>query len=598
MNITLSSPAERILSLEPAASRKRRMRRLRKSVALCALGATVFAGSVLLDANVAQAQVANVPASAPAVRRFALVISSNDGGASRSRLRFADSDAKAVANVLQHLGGLRNQDLTLLNGATRASLQAAFDQLKVAIDAAKGDKARREVFIYYSGHSDENGLMLGGEHVSYSQLRQWLEATGADVRIAVLDSCASGAMIRLRGGTRRPSFLSDVSIDARGHAFLTASSASEAAQESDRIGAAFFTHYLVSGLRGAADNNRDGRVTLNEAYQFAYNETLGRTVQTAAGAQHPAYDIQLAGTGDLVLTDVRSTDSSLVLGQDVSGRVYVRDPSDQLLVELRKEALHPVELGLAPGDYEVALDRDGHHFGAHVSLTLGSSARLEQSQFVATTPIRTVSRGSTQPVATVASAEPSSATETHSDESLSDTLIGKDTLIGQTTEFGGYAGLAFNYTQFGGTDGFLATLEAALLLNRRYALGFTAGGGISSHLNNERDYFSGGYGGLVARYNFLFDSPASFSLGAIAAAGGFSRQNDADEEAQNDEARRNVDTAVFVFEPQAVGYLNVTRFARFGLHAGYRFTAFNGEKIRSSELRGVTGGLRLELGWF
>jgi uncharacterized caspase-like protein len=598
MNTTLSSRAERMFPVEPAASPKRPVRRLRGSVALCALGlATAFSSAVLLDANVAHAQTTNVQPSAPAVRRFALVISSNDGGASRTRLRFADSDAKAMADVLQHLGGLHRQDLTLLNGATRGSLEAAFDQIKASIEAAKGDKARREVFIYYSGHSDENGLMLGGEHVSYAQLRQWLEATGADVRIAVLDSCASGAMIRLRGGTRKPSFLSDVSIDARGHAFLTASSASEAAQESDRIGAAFFTHYLVSGLRGAADNNRDGRVTLNEAYQFAYNETLGRTVQTAAGAQHPAYDIQLAGTGDLVLTDVRSTDASLVLGQDVSGRVYVRDPSDHLLVELRKEPLHPVELGLAPGDYEVALDRDGHHFGANVSLTHGSSARVDQSQFVATTPLRTVSRGTAEPVAAVATPEPASTTK--SDESLSDTLIGKDSLIGQTTEFGGYAGLAFNYTQFGSTDGFLATIEAALLLNRRYAIGFTAGGGISSHLNDERDYFSGGYGGLVARYNFLFDSPASFSLGAVAAAGGFSRQNDADARDGNaDEARRDVDTAVFVFEPQAVGYLNVTRFARFGLHAGYRFTAFNGEKIRSSELRGVTGGLRLELGWF
>lgn len=579
-------------------SSKRALRRLRSSVATCTLALSAAFGGVVLDTNLAQAQVASVQPSTPTVRRFALVVSSNDGGASRTRLRFADSDAKAMADVLQHLGGLRGQDLTLLNGATRASLQAAFAQLKAAIEASKGDRARREVFIYYSGHSDETGLMLGTEHVSYEQLRQWLEATGADVRIAVLDSCASGAMIRLRGGTKRPSFLNDVSIDARGHAFLTASSASEAAQESDRIGAAFFTHYLVSGLRGAADNNRDGRVTLNEAYQFAYSETLGRTVQTAAGAQHPAYDIQLAGTGDLVLTDVRSTDASLVLGQDVAGRVYVRDPADHLLVELRKDPAHPVELGLAPGDYKVALDRDGNHFGANVSLAHGSSARLEQSQFVATAPLRTVSRGNPETVAASTSTAQPAAAPAEADESLSDTLIGKDSLIGTTTEFGGYAGLAFNYTQFGGTDGFLATLEAALLLNRRYAIGFTAGGGISSHLNADRDYFSGGYGGLVARYNFLFDSPASFSLGAVAAAGGFSRTNDAEIREASDEARRNVDTAVFVFEPQAVGYLNITRFARFGAHAGYRFTAFNGEKIRSSELRGVTGGLRLELGWF
>ena len=99
----------------------------------------------------------------------------------------------------------------------------------------------------------------------------------------------------------------------RGHAFLTSSAATEAAQESDRIRASYFTHYLVSGFRGAADLSGDGKVTLGEAYQFAFNETLGRTVDTKGGAQHPSYDINLSGTGDVVMTDVRQTSATLVL---------------------------------------------------------------------------------------------------------------------------------------------------------------------------------------------------------------------------------------------------------------------------------------------
>jgi hypothetical protein len=31
--------------------------------------------------------------------------------------------------------------------------------------------------IYYSGHSDENGLLLGGDRVTYRELRQWLDTT-------------------------------------------------------------------------------------------------------------------------------------------------------------------------------------------------------------------------------------------------------------------------------------------------------------------------------------------------------------------------------------------------------------------------------------
>jgi uncharacterized caspase-like protein len=291
---------------------------------------------VLLVAS-ARPTLAADPGDAPSLRRFALVASANNGGPGRAQLRFANSDAESLARVLASLGGVQARDVLVIREASRAALQDAFEQVKSRIAAERRPQVRRELFVYYSGHSDEEGLLLGGERVGYRELRQWIDQTAAEVRIAVLDSCASGALIRLKGGVRRQAFLSDASTQARGHAFLTASSADEAAQESDGIGAAFFTHYLLSGMRGAADSNRDGRVTLNEAYQFAYNETLQRTETSRAGAQHPAYDIQLAGTGDLVITDLHSSNARLVLGHELYGRIYVRDASGHLLVELRKE---------------------------------------------------------------------------------------------------------------------------------------------------------------------------------------------------------------------------------------------------------------------
>ena len=142
--------------------------------------------------------------------------------------------------------------------------------------------ARTEIVVYYSGHADEKGLLLGDDRYSYRTLRDRLDQIPADVRIAVLDACSSGAFTRAKGGRARPPFLVDESSDMRGHAFLTSSAETEAAQESDRIRASYFTHFLVSGFRGAADTSGDGKVTLNEAYQFAFNETLGRTVDTKA----------------------------------------------------------------------------------------------------------------------------------------------------------------------------------------------------------------------------------------------------------------------------------------------------------------------------
>ena len=182
-------------------------------------------------------------------------------------------------------------------------------------DAARASGAnapRTEVVVYYSGHADEKGLLLGEDRYSYRSLRDRLDQIPADVRIAVLDACASGAFTRVKGGKRRAPFLIDEATSTRGHAFLTSSAATEVAQESDRIRASYFTHYLVSGLRGAADSSGDGRITLNEAYQFAFSETLGRTVDSKGGAQHPSYDINMSGTGDVVMTDVRQLSATLV----------------------------------------------------------------------------------------------------------------------------------------------------------------------------------------------------------------------------------------------------------------------------------------------
>jgi len=155
----------------------------------------------------------------------------------------------------------------------------------------------------------------------------------------------------------------------RGHAFLTSSAESEAAQESDRIQASYFTHYLVSGLRGAADMSGEGKVTLNEAYQFAFSETLGRTVETKGGAQHPSYDINLSGTGEVVMTDLRQTSATLVLERSSTGASSYANAKRELVVELYKPLGRKVELGVEPGSYEVHLEREAAAYVASRSST-------------------------------------------------------------------------------------------------------------------------------------------------------------------------------------------------------------------------------------
>src|SRR5690606_7614883 len=222
--------------------------------------------------------------------------------------------------------------------------------------------------------ADERGLLLGGERFDYRAFRDRMNALGADVRIAVVDACASGALTRMKGGRAVPAFMVDKSSRAEGYAFLTSSSASESAQESDLLRGSFFTHALNTGLRGAADASRDGKVTLHEAYQFAYHETLARTESTRGGPQHAGYEMQLSGSGDVVLTDLREATSSLVLAEELHGRLFIRDSLDHLVAELQKPAGNEKSVGLPPGTYDLRLFQGGSWSAATATLREGKTA--------------------------------------------------------------------------------------------------------------------------------------------------------------------------------------------------------------------------------
>jgi hypothetical protein len=346
---------------------------------------------MLLTLLAAGVSAAESPAS---VRRLALLVGVNDGGAGRERLRYAVTDAQAFAKVLSELGGVAPADRVMLLDTGRAGLMDGFAKMKSMVESAHASGTSRvEVLLYYSGHSDDEGLLLQGERVDYGELRRSLMGLPADVRIAVLDSCASGAFARRKGGAARPAFLVDSGSQVTGQAILTSSSEDESSQESDRLGGSFFTHNLVSGLRGAADVTRDGRVTLNEAYQFAFHETLARTERTQGGAQHPAYEIELAGTGDLVMTDLRATSAGLVLTDGLEGRFFVRDETGVLVVELMKLPGRPTELGLAPGHYKVRRELDGGVSEASFVLAEGKRTPLAPTDFSSVLREATVSRG-------------------------------------------------------------------------------------------------------------------------------------------------------------------------------------------------------------
>jgi len=308
---------------------------------------TIFAFSLIFAAFLS--------AAPQKVERFLLVAGANDGGKDRIKLRYAESDANSFANVLAQMGGVSQNNILRVFNPDAQSLQNSFAELEKRLQS-KEPNTRKEVFVYYSGHADDKGLRLGNDVYSWVDFRKSVNNINADVKVAVLDACGSGAITRTKGGVSRPAFLQDASSEMKGYAFLTSSSENEASQESDRLKGSYFTHALVSGLRGAADMTGNGKVTLNEAYQFAFNETLQSTQNTSAGSQHPNRDMNLAGTGDVVMTDLRETSAVLTLDSSLEGRFFIRDAQGNLFAELYKIRGRQIELGMPAGKYSVQME--------------------------------------------------------------------------------------------------------------------------------------------------------------------------------------------------------------------------------------------------
>ena len=113
------------------------------------------------------------------------------------------------------------------------------------------------------------------------------------------------------------------------------------------------------------------------------------------------------------MTDLKSTTATLIIDDKVAGRLYVRDAGGRLLVELRKEPLYPVQLGLGPGRYQVSLDADGRPFEAQVLLSEGRSTRLGTAQFVPQTALVADRRGGPPTVVGAATTPPASLPYRH-----------------------------------------------------------------------------------------------------------------------------------------------------------------------------------------
>ncbi|HUS28470.1 MAG TPA: caspase family protein [Kofleriaceae bacterium] len=289
--------------------------------------------------------------SAHAEQRYAVLVGANPGWSSDRPLRYAEDDADRVRDVLVTLGGFSADHVSLLRDPDTNEVRATLRDL---VRSTQGSSEATMVFFYYSGHADNERVHLRGDVLTFKEIRDTLRALPSTIKLAVIDACKSGAVVR-KGGSRIDDF--EVSVDnpkLSGMVLLTSSGADELSQESRALAGSVFTHHLVSGLRGAADANGDKQVTVAEAYHYAYARTRADTASTGT-PQRPSFQYELSGQGELVLSQLKTAKTAKITLPKGNGDKYVVLDSHEmrLVAEARSEKDHEVELTLAPGSYHV-----------------------------------------------------------------------------------------------------------------------------------------------------------------------------------------------------------------------------------------------------
>jgi len=312
---------------------------------------------------------------------YLVVAGNNQGLPEEVVLQYAERDAGQVTDVFLQLGDVPWRNSIFLAGEDASAFRRALLDINARIRTENRKPEDCTLIVYYSGHADADGLHLGSSILPFDELKAVVEGSPAGVRLLVTDACRSGGLTRVKGATPAKPFAINLDdrITTEGMAIFTSSAEGENSYESERLRSSFFSHHFINALRGAADFNRDGRVTLSEAYSYTYQQTLRSSGQTVS-LQHPTFHYDMKGRGDVVLTWLTNDDVR-------NARLLIPDPGTYLLMEQAEEGPVVAEirvgdkgarLVLPPGKYFVQKRDRTHYLEYSVDLKAGSEKDLSR----------------------------------------------------------------------------------------------------------------------------------------------------------------------------------------------------------------------------
>jgi hypothetical protein len=193
-------------------------------------------------------------------------------------LRYTDDDAYRIFAFLKSPegGAIPDERMRILvdEDATRENIMKTMED--VFFKAGENDL----VIMYFSGHGLKGAFLPidydGYNHKLYhEEINEILDRSKAKFKLFIADACHSGSLLARKGeGESEASYFVDfyhsLAQTEPGMALIMSSKSDETSLESSGLRQGVFTHFLIRGMKGEADLDRDYKVTLYELYDFIY----------------------------------------------------------------------------------------------------------------------------------------------------------------------------------------------------------------------------------------------------------------------------------------------------------------------------------------
>jgi hypothetical protein len=226
------------------------------------------------------------------------------------KAEYANDDARAFYDYAIRALGVKPENIKLLvdGDAEVAEILKTFRRW-----VPSRAKATTDVYVYYSGHGlptqDGQGLYLlppGSDReviddtaIPFSKINAALQIAKARSVTIFMDACYSG---QARSGETLVASARPISLRTENRLFpvgftvITASTGDQISSSSPELKHGIFSYYLMRGMEGDADANKDGKITLGEMQGYLL-ENVSRQAAMMSRKQEP----QLIGDANRVL---------------------------------------------------------------------------------------------------------------------------------------------------------------------------------------------------------------------------------------------------------------------------------------------------------